>query len=97
MEGCVVKKQPPGDPQFFSDTFFRHPDELRDEVAAAGFADPHVLAVEGIGYMMKEFDEHWSDAACRDFLLEVIAKTETEAKLLGASPHLMCVGRKSYL
>jgi len=45
--------------------------------------------------MMKDLDENWAAEGHREFLLELIAKTEQEASLLGASPHLMCVAAKS--
>ncbi|MBN1581431.1 MAG: class I SAM-dependent methyltransferase [Anaerolineae bacterium] len=88
-------RNPTGNPAYFTDTFFHHPQELRDEVTAAGFEMPALLAVEGISYMMQDFDHNWAVDNHREFLLELVAKTEQEPSLIGASPHLMCVAIKS--
>jgi ubiquinone/menaquinone biosynthesis C-methylase UbiE len=87
-------RNPTGKPEYFMDTFFHHPDELEAEVANAGLRIIGLFAVEGISYMMKDLHENWQDESHRDFLLEIINKTECEPSLIGASPHIMCVGKK---
>lgn len=87
-------RNPTNNPAYFTDAFFHHPDELRAEVAGAGFEVPGLFAVEGIGYMMKDFDENWGVESHRGFLLEIIGQTEQEPSLIGASPHIICVGVK---
>jgi len=87
-------RNPTRNPAYFTDTFFHHPDELRHEVEQAGFHPAQVWAVEGISYMTRDFEEQWQDESRREFLLGLIEKTGQEPTLLGASPHLMCVGGK---
>lgn len=87
-------QNPTKDPHYFTDTFFHHPDELRQEVASAGFEVRALLAVEGISYMMKDFEENWQIERHQTMLLEILQKTESEPSLIGASPHVMCVGQK---
>jgi ubiquinone/menaquinone biosynthesis C-methylase UbiE len=87
-------RNPTGNPAYFTDTFFHHPDELKAEVAGASFEIAGLFAVEGIGYLMKDFETRWQVEADRVFLLDVIAKTEQEPSLIGASPHILCVGVK---
>lgn len=87
-------QNPTDNPLYFTDTFFHLPDELKAEVASAGFEITGLFAVEGLSYMMKDFDKNWDLESNREFLLEIIGKTETEASLIGASPHMMCVGVK---
>jgi ubiquinone/menaquinone biosynthesis C-methylase UbiE len=87
-------RNPTGNPAYFTDAFFHHPDELRAEVLGAGFELLGLFAVEGIAYMMKDLARDWDDAQHRDFLLELVAQTEQEPSLIGASPHLMCVAAK---
>lgn len=87
-------RNPSNNPAYFMDTYFHHPDELKNEVARAGFDVSPVIAVEGISYMMKDFDKNWAIEENRAFLLEIISKIETEPSLIGASPHIMCVGMK---
>jgi len=87
-------RNPTQNPAYFMDTFFHHPVGLKVEVAQAGFEIAGLLAVEGISYMMVDFDQHWEEEEYRDFLLGIIAKTEGEPSLIGASPHILCVGVK---
>jgi ubiquinone/menaquinone biosynthesis C-methylase UbiE len=87
-------RNPTGNPAYFTDTFFHHPDELQAEVVGAEFKLQALLAVEGISYMMRDLDRNWAVESHREFLLELIAKTEQEPTLIGASPHLMCVAMK---
>jgi ubiquinone/menaquinone biosynthesis C-methylase UbiE len=87
-------RNPTDKPEYFMDTFFHHPDELEAEVANAGFESMGLFAVEGISYMMKDFHENWQDESHRDFLLEIITTIECEPSLIGASPHMICVGKK---
>ena len=87
-------RNPTGNPLYFMDTFFHHPNELKKEVAAAGFESTSLIAVEGIGYLMKDFEKNWNIEDNRQFLLEIIGKIETDQSIIGASPHIMCVGTK---
>ena len=87
-------RNPTGNPKYFMDTFFHHPNELRTEVAEAGFQVKNLLAIESICYMMKDFETQWKEPDKRQFLLEIISRIEAEPTLLGASPHIMCVGTK---
>lgn len=81
-------------PEYFMDTFFHHPDELRGEVAEAGFDLIGVYGVEGPCWLLHGFDDWWNDAERRNHLLHIARTVETEASLLGVSAHLMAVGRK---
>jgi ubiquinone/menaquinone biosynthesis C-methylase UbiE len=88
-------RNPTKHPGYFTETFFHHPGELKAEVAGAGFDVAGLLAVEGISYLMLDFDANWAIEANRAFLLEIIGKIEREPSLIGASPHVMCAGIKS--
>jgi ubiquinone/menaquinone biosynthesis C-methylase UbiE len=87
-------RNPTDNPAYFTDTCFHHPEELRAEVAHAGFESVTLFAVEGISYMMQAFDENWAIESYRTFLLGLIEKIEAEPSLIGASPHIMCVAAK---
>ena len=88
-------RNPTKHPAYFMDTFFHHPDELKAEVAGSRFKIAGLFAVEGISYLMKDLEKNWNIEGYREFLLEIIGKIEEEASLIGASPHIMCVGVKS--
>ncbi len=87
-------RNPTQNPAYFTNAFFHHPEELKAEVAGAGFDVEALVAVEGISYMMKDFAQNWAVESRREFLLELIGRTEQEPTLIGASPHIMCVGVK---
>ena len=84
-------RNPTDNSAYFMDTFFHHPAELQAEVTKAGFGEVELLAVEGISYMMQDFDANWQLDDSREFLLEIISEIEKEPSLIGASPHIMCV------
>ncbi len=87
-------RNPTLNPAYFMDTFFHHPEELRAEVNQAGFEIMGLYAVEGISYLMKNMAENWQIEDQREFVLDILDRIECEPSLIGASPHLLCVGEK---
>jgi ubiquinone/menaquinone biosynthesis C-methylase UbiE len=85
-------RNPTDNPDYFTSTFFHHPSELQREVIDAGFQFEALMAIEGIGYMVKDLEKNWEKN--KKSILEIIQKTEREPSLIGASPHIMCVARK---
>ncbi|HSA95393.1 MAG TPA: methyltransferase domain-containing protein [Acidobacteriota bacterium] len=85
---------PTGRVEYFMDTFFHHPEELRSEVASAGFEAVNVLGVEGPGWLAHDFDAWWDDPALRERLLGLARRLEAEPALAGLSAHLLAVARK---
>jgi SAM-dependent methyltransferase len=83
-----------GDPRYFTTAFFHHPTELAEEVAAAELALVDVFAIEGIAFAMPDFARRFADPVSRERLLAFLRRVETEPSLLGASPHLLAVGRR---
>ncbi|HEY7727309.1 MAG TPA: class I SAM-dependent methyltransferase [Candidatus Eisenbacteria bacterium] len=81
-------------PDYFTTAYFHRPEDLRAELTAAGFRDVQVLGVEGPGWMLSDFDARWEDGALRKDLLDVARALESEPSILGASAHLLGVGRK---
>jgi SAM-dependent methyltransferase len=85
----------------FTTAYCHTPDGLGSDVAAAGFADVTVYAVEGAGWLLFEKEagvpEGADDAPYDDPLLgaalRVARLTETDPALLGASSHLLAVAR----
>jgi SAM-dependent methyltransferase len=82
-------RNPTGRPEYFMDTFFHHPDELRAEVVEAGFASPKIYGVEGPGWLLSDFDLWWGDKDRRQRLLHLARAVEAEPSLLAVSAHLM--------
>ena len=82
------------DGKYFTTAFLHHPQELEPDLVEARFADIRVLAVEGPGWLLQDFEAQWADASQREIILEVVRRTEAEPSLLGASSHLMAIGYK---
>jgi len=80
---------------YFTTAFFHHPDELSSEVEEAGFELKATLAVEGLAWMFQDIDVQWEDGEKRKRLLEVLRRIEGEPSMLGASAHIMAIGRKA--
>jgi ubiquinone/menaquinone biosynthesis C-methylase UbiE len=83
-----------GNPQYFTTSFFHRPGELSRELIEAGFRIESLSAIEGPGWLARDFDDLWTDRALRQRLLESIRRVEHEPTILGASAHILAVGRK---
>jgi SAM-dependent methyltransferase len=77
----------------FTTAYFHLPAELAEEVAGAGFADVEIFNIEGPGFLVGDFAERWVDPTRRQALLDAARLVETEPSMLGASSHLLAVGR----
>jgi hypothetical protein len=88
-------RNPTANLAYFTDAFFHLPNQLAAEVAEAGFELVELVAVEGPGWLARDFDRLWSDPQQRERLLTILRKVEHEPTLIGASPHILAIGRKS--
>jgi ubiquinone/menaquinone biosynthesis C-methylase UbiE len=77
-------RNPTGDPRWFTTTFFHSPEELADEVSAAGFVLDRVVGVEGPGWIVGEPE-------CSIVAAE-LADDHPELAMLSA--HLLAFARK---
>lgn len=80
---------------YFTTAYFHRPEDVRQELEAAGFRDCAVLGVEGPGWILGDFEERWDEPALRDNLMDVARALEAEPSMLGASAHLLGLGRKA--
>jgi len=87
-------RNPTGNPLYFTDAYLHRPGELSREFLAAGFQIVELAAIEGPGWIARDFDRLWNDPAQRERLLAVVRKVEKEPSVLGASSHIMAIGRK---
>ncbi|MGH2746492.1 MAG: class I SAM-dependent methyltransferase [Actinomycetota bacterium] len=87
-------RNPSRRPGWFTTAYFHLPDELAAEISGAGFEDVEVLAVEGPGWLVPDLQERLDDPERLDRLLGVIERVEREPSLLGASAHLLAIGRR---
>lgn len=84
-----------GNPLYFTDAYFHRPGELSRELLAAGFQVVEIVAIEGPGWLARDFDRLWNNPAQRERLLKVVRKVEKEPSILGATSHIMAIGRKT--
>ncbi len=87
-------RNPTHHPEYFTDTFFHHPDELHNEVAQAGFVVRGIYGVEGPCWLLHDFEDWWNNKEYQVRLLQIARTLETEPSLLGASAHLIAVAEK---
>lgn len=87
-------RNPTDHPEYFTTTFFHHPDELRQEMAAAGFQVERLVGVEGPAWFMDSLQGHWTVPGKRQLLLELLRTVEEDPYILGASAHPMGIARK---
>ncbi len=78
---------------WFTTAFFHRPEELRAELTEAGFTVEALLGVEGPAWILPEFGARWNEPVSRGRLLAVLRAIEAEPALLGASAHIIAVGR----
>lgn len=80
---------------FFTTSFFHHPDELAEEIEGSGFKLEGIYAVEGPAEILyrNRLDGMLRRKEARRDLLRLIATVETEPSLLGVSSHLLAVAR----
>lgn len=79
----------------FTTAYFHLPSELQSEAEAAGFAPAGLFNIEGPGFVVHDFPERWSDPARREALLRAARLIEQQPETLGASSHLLLVGRNA--
>jgi SAM-dependent methyltransferase len=87
-------RNPTNRPEWFTTAFFHHPDELEEEIRSGGFEPAGVFAVEGPGWFVPDLEDRLNDDHKREVLMEAIRRVEREPSILGASPHLLAVGRR---
>ena len=83
-----------GDHGLFTTSYFHRPEEPGAEAADAGLTDVRTLAVEGPVWMSgPRLDEFLADPDLTTVLLDLLRRVEAEPTLVGASSHLLTIGR----
>jgi SAM-dependent methyltransferase len=81
---------------YFTTAYLHLPDELAAEVRGAGFELVELVGLEGPGGNLPpdELDRWWGDPTRRERLLAATRLVEQAPALVGASSHLLAVGRR---
>jgi hypothetical protein len=64
------------------------------ELVGSGFVVETLVGIEGPGWILPDLDSWLKDPPRRSRLLDAIRRVETEPSLLGASAHILVVGRR---
>jgi ubiquinone/menaquinone biosynthesis C-methylase UbiE len=86
-------RNPEARPGWFTTAYFHRPDTLAPEMAAAGLTPEAVLAIEGPAWTLSDLGAWLDDPARQKILMNALRRVESEPSLLGASAHLLAVGR----
>jgi SAM-dependent methyltransferase len=89
-----IHRNPTGNPEYFTTSYFHRPDDLRAEVVAARLHVEGVYGIEGPGWLFADIDDRLADPRRRADLLRIARALEAEPSLLGISPHVLAVARK---
>jgi ubiquinone/menaquinone biosynthesis C-methylase UbiE len=81
-------------PGWFTTAYFHLPRELREETTEAGLSPETLVAVEGPVWSLPDLGQWLEVETRRRKLLDAIRRVEAEPSLLGASAHLLVVGRR---
>jgi ubiquinone/menaquinone biosynthesis C-methylase UbiE len=81
--------------EWFTTAHFHLPGELRGEVKEAGFTVEALVGTEGPAWAVPDLDAWLEVPRRRVTLLAAIERVEAEPSLIGASAHLLVVGRRS--
>jgi SAM-dependent methyltransferase len=93
-----VHRNPTGRDEWFTNAFFHRPNELAAEGRDAGLQVDAVIAIEGPGYWAVRRATGRSGTLTDEdarHVLDTARAVEHEESLLGASPHLLLVARRS--
>jgi ubiquinone/menaquinone biosynthesis C-methylase UbiE len=88
-------RNPTGRPEWFTTAYLHLPEELRDEVIEAGFEVEALVGIEGPAWVLPDLDSWLEDPPRRSRLMDAIRRVEREPSLLGASAHILAIGRRS--
>ena len=88
-------RNPANHPAYFTTAYFHHPAELKGEMEDAGLVHEQTIAIEGPAWLAGRVGERWDDPDWQRQILDALSWIEEEPSLLGASQHLMAVGRRA--
>ncbi|HEY3175347.1 MAG TPA: class I SAM-dependent methyltransferase [Candidatus Polarisedimenticolia bacterium] len=87
-------RNPTERPDWFTTAYFHRPAELKEEMEHAGLVHEATIGIEGPAWLLQNFEHNWAEPGRRDRLLAMMRAIEEAPEILGASAHLMAVGRR---
>lgn len=86
---------PTGKPEYFTTAYFQHPDELKMELQKSEFIDIQIISIEGMLWASKDLDALLQDKKAWEASLEFMRTIEEDNSIMGISPHIMGICKKS--
>jgi ubiquinone/menaquinone biosynthesis C-methylase UbiE len=80
--------------EWFTTAYFHEPQQLREEVVAAGLRMVDLVGVEGLAGWLPHLDARWASDGDRAVILDAARAVESEPSLLGLSAHLLAIARR---
>ena len=80
---------------WFTTSYFHHPDDLVAEAADAGLTDVSRYGIEGPGAWLHDLGEQFEDPDRREIILGAARRLESEPTMAGVSAHLLLVGYRA--
>ena len=87
-------RNPSGRSRWFTTAYFHLPGELREETGEVGLRVEALVGIEGPAGNLPDLEAWLEDPVRRAKLLAAVRRVEAAPDLLGASPHLLVVGRR---
>lgn len=87
-------RNPTDNADYFTTSYFHHPDEIEPEINEVGFELENILAIEGPGWLVRDYDSDMKDVQKRERVLEIVRMLEEDRSLLPLSDHIAAVARK---
>ena len=85
---------PTGRPEYFTNAYFQHPDELKMELQKTGFTDIRLVGLEGLLWASNDLETLREDKEAWEASLEFMRTVESDNSIIGISPHIMGIGMK---
>lgn len=82
-------------PEYFTTAYFQHPEELEQEMTISGFVDARIIAVEGILWAARDIESLRQNGDAWQPALDFMKEIEEEKSIIGVSPHLLGIAKKS--
>jgi SAM-dependent methyltransferase len=88
-------RNPTNCPEYFTDAYFHHPDDCKNELKEAGFSDVKLINIEGPFWSYPDIEAQMANEKVRSRILKFLDQIECEETLMGTGAHLMTVAVNS--
>src|SRR5437867_13407570 len=88
-------RNPLNKPEYFTTSFFHHPNELEAEMKQAKLKSVKVHGVTGFAWLLPRVDQIWRDRTVKARVWGIMEQTELEPSVLRIGDHLLAVRKKS--